>query len=63
MDLNTIRFDFVAFVCPWCEASLKFRCNFVNTSHIVNKQFDHRDKLMVHLNIKENFIVNGIIEC
>lgn len=47
-DPNTVRFDYEAFVCPWCEASLKFPYNFVNTFHIVNKSFDHRGILTVH---------------
>lgn len=47
MDPNTIPFDSVAFACPWCEASLQFRYNFVNTFHIVNRSFDHRDILTV----------------
>lgn len=64
MDLNTIQFDYVAFVCPWCEASLKFRYNYANTYHIVNKSFDHRDISTVHFEKKTRRmkLLNGIIE-
>lgn len=49
-DLNRVRFCFAASVCPWCEASIQFPCNFANTYHIASKSFAHHGRPVVYFN-------------